>query len=160
MIAVSSRYCLYCLELCNYENPYVQAWAAFAACDYSGLPNGFHSLRCGFVGRVVGVATVLKRCIGYDQGVFSGIVGNKDFLKTMNSEQRRLKLPLLRADSGIDPNDSLTGIIVSIYDLGCFAGCIINFMLGDWLGRRRAMWFAMGWIVVKLGNQSGSHHAD
>jgi MFS family permease len=76
-------------------------------------------------------------------------VGNKDFLKTMNSEQRPLKLPLLSTDSRIDPNDSLTGIIVSIYDLGCFAGCIINFILGDWLGRRRAMWFAMGWIIVK-----------
>lgn len=35
---------------------------------------------------------------GYDQGVFSGIVTNKEFLKVMHN-----------------PSDSLTGIIVSIY---------------------------------------------
>ncbi|KAK5102284.1 hypothetical protein LTR24_000194 [Lithohypha guttulata] len=68
---------------------------------------------------------------GYDQGVFSGIIGNEHFLDVMNH-----------------PNDSLMGIIVSIYNLGCFTGCILNFIIGDWLGRRRAMWFAMGWIIV------------
>ena len=68
---------------------------------------------------------------GYDQGVFSGIIGNEHFLEIMGH-----------------PNDSLTGIIVSIYNLGCFTGCIINFFIGDWLGRRKAMWFAMGWIIV------------
>lgn len=47
-----------------------------------------------------------------------------------------------------EPNDSLTGIIVSIYNLGCFSGCVVNFLMGNWLGRRRAMWFAMGWIIV------------
>lgn len=66
------------------------------------------------------------------QGVFSGIIGNEHFLDTMNH-----------------PNDSLMGIIVSIYNLGCFSGCIINFFIGDKLGRRRCMWFAMGWIIVR-----------
>ena len=47
-----------------------------------------------------------------------------------------------------NPNDSLTGIIVSIYNLGCFAGCLVNFVTGDMLGRRRSMWFAMSWIIV------------
>lgn len=68
---------------------------------------------------------------GYDQGVFSGIIGNEHFLRLMG-----------------EPNDTLTGLIVSIYNLGCFSGCILNFFIGDWLGRRRAMWFAMGWIIV------------
>lgn len=68
---------------------------------------------------------------GYDQGVFSGIIGNQHFLELMG-----------------EPNDTLTGLIVSIYNLGCFSGCILNFFIGDWLGRRRAMWFAMGWIIV------------
>lgn len=68
---------------------------------------------------------------GYDQGVFSGIIGNQHFLKIVDH-----------------PNDTITGLIVSIYNLGCFTGCIINFFMGDWLGRRRAMWFAMGWIIV------------
>ena len=47
-----------------------------------------------------------------------------------------------------EPNDSLTGIIVSIYNLGCFSGCILNFFVGNYLGRRRAMWFAMSWIII------------
>lgn len=68
---------------------------------------------------------------GYDQGVFSGIITNKSFLEVMGH-----------------PNDSLTGIIVSIYNLGCFTGCIINFFISDYLGRRRAMWLAMAWIIV------------
>lgn len=68
---------------------------------------------------------------GYDQGVFSGIIGNEHFLRLMG-----------------EPNDTLTGLIVSVYNLGCFTGCIINFFIGDWLGRRRAMWFAMLWIIV------------
>lgn len=68
---------------------------------------------------------------GYDQGVFSGIVENDDFLDTMNR-----------------PNDSLMGIIVSIYNLGCFSGCIVNFIVGDQLGRRKAMWLAMVWVLV------------
>lgn len=46
------------------------------------------------------------------------------------------------------PGDSLMGIIVSIYNLGCFTGCVINFAIGNWLGRRRAMWLAMAWIIV------------
>ncbi|KAB8211220.1 general substrate transporter [Aspergillus parasiticus] len=75
-----------------------------------------------------GMAFIL---FGYDQGVFSGIVENEDFLDTMGN-----------------PGDSLMGIIVSIYNLGCFAGCIVNFLVGDWLGRRKAMWLAMVWVII------------
>ncbi|KAL4893233.1 putative MFS sugar transporter [Aspergillus ambiguus] len=75
-----------------------------------------------------GMAFIL---FGYDQGVFSGIVENEDFLGTMGH-----------------PGDSLLGIIVSIYNLGCFSGCIVNFCIGEWLGRRRSMWLAMVWVVI------------
>ncbi|KAG7098061.1 hypothetical protein E1B28_000035 [Marasmius oreades] len=68
---------------------------------------------------------------GYDQGVFSGIIGNEDFKDTFGH-----------------PTDTKQGIIVSSYNLGCFAGCIITFLIGDWLGRRRAMWSAMALITV------------
>ncbi|KAF5314218.1 hypothetical protein D9758_018178 [Tetrapyrgos nigripes] len=69
---------------------------------------------------------------GYDQGVFSGIVGNENFLDTFGH-----------------PNDSTEGIIVSSYNLGCFAGCILTFIVGDFLGRRRAMWTAM--LIITIG---------
>ena len=67
---------------------------------------------------------------GYDQGVFSGIVNNPDWLKTFGN-----------------PSSGLEGIIVSIYNLGAFSGCILTFIFGEKLGRRLCMWVAMGWIV-------------
>ena len=68
---------------------------------------------------------------GYDQGVFSGIVGNEDFLNTFNH-----------------PSPGLEGIIVSIYNLGCFTGCILSFIFCERTSRRLAMWIAMIWIIV------------
>lgn len=44
---------------------------------------------------------------GYDQGLLGGILENQDFQVQFNY-----------------PSDSETGIIVSCYNLGCFAGCI------------------------------------
>ena len=67
---------------------------------------------------------------GYDQGVFSGIVTNPDWLKTFHH-----------------PSSGLEGIIVSIYNLGAFSGCILTFIWGEKCGRRLCMWIAMGWIV-------------
>jgi MFS family permease len=69
---------------------------------------------------------------GYDQGVFSGIVGNEDFLATFDH-----------------PSPGLEGIIVSIYNLGCFSGCILSFIFCEKTGRRLAMWIAMVWIIVR-----------
>ncbi|KAH9825545.1 Sugar transporter TC2A11 family [Teratosphaeria destructans] len=68
---------------------------------------------------------------GYDQGVFSGIVGNTDWLATFGH-----------------PSSGLEGIIVSIYNLGAFSGCILTFIFGERLGRRLCIWSAMGWIIV------------
>ena len=79
------------------------------------------------------VCTIAFILFGYDQGVFSGIVGNTDFLATVNN-----------------PDPSLLGIIVSIYNLGCFTGCILSFVIGDRLGRRKMMWLAMAWIIVSM----------
>lgn len=68
---------------------------------------------------------------GYDQGVFSGIVDNEDFLRQFGY-----------------PNAGLEGIIVSVYNLGAFSGCIIAFMVCERTGRRLAMWIAMCFIIV------------
>jgi MFS family permease len=68
---------------------------------------------------------------GYDQGVFSGIVGNADFLHTFDH-----------------PGPALEGIIVSIYNLGCFTGCVLTFVFAEQTGRKLAMWIAMVWIIV------------
>jgi hypothetical protein len=70
---------------------------------------------------------------GYDQGVFSGIVGNQNFLDTFGH-----------------PSPALEGIIVAIYNLGCFTGCILSFIFCEKTGRRLAMWIAMGFIIVRI----------
>lgn len=75
---------------------------------------------------------------GYDQGVFSGIVGNQNFLDTFDH-----------------PSPGLEGIIVSIYNLGCFTGCILSFIFCEKTGQRLAMWIAMVWITVS--KTDGSH---
>ncbi|KAH7123062.1 general substrate transporter [Dactylonectria macrodidyma] len=68
---------------------------------------------------------------GYDQGVFGGILQNESWLNQFDH-----------------PNDTKTGIIVSCYNLGCLVGCVINFVVGDTLGRRRTIWLAMGFVVI------------
>ncbi|CAK4030376.1 Myo-inositol transporter 1 [Lecanosticta acicola] len=77
---------------------------------------------------------------GYDQGVFSGIVGNADWLDTFGH-----------------PGSALEGIIVSIYNLGAFSGCILAFIWGERFGRRLCMWVAMGWIIVGAILQATSY---
>jgi MFS family permease len=67
----------------------------------------------------------------WNSGVFGGILQNQDWLEQFNH-----------------PSDSLTGIIVSCYNLGCLGGCFISFFVGNWLGRRRTMWTAMGFVLV------------
>lgn len=70
----------------------------------------------------------------------SGIVGNEDFLNTVNH-----------------PSAGLLGIIVSIYNLGCFTGCILTFIIGELLGRRRMMWAAMFFIILGAALQASSY---
>jgi len=77
---------------------------------------------------------------GYDQGVFSGIVGNPDWLETFGH-----------------PGSGLEGIIVSIYNLGAFSGCIVAFLFGEKLGRRLSMWLAMVFIIIGAILQTTSY---
>lgn len=52
------------------------------------------------------------------------------------------------------PGPSLEGIIVSIYNLGCFSGCILSFIFCEKTGRRLAMWIAMVFIIVSIASRS------
>ncbi|KUL89213.1 hypothetical protein ZTR_03672 [Talaromyces verruculosus] len=77
---------------------------------------------------------------GYDQGVFGGIIENEDWLNQFHH-----------------PSDSKTGIIVSCYNLGCFAGCVVNFFLGEKLGRRKTIWTAMCFVLVGATLQTSAY---
>ncbi|KAF2178797.1 general substrate transporter [Zopfia rhizophila CBS 207.26] len=78
---------------------------------------------------------------GYDQGVFGGILQMPDWLEQFDH-----------------PNDTKTGIIVSSYCLGALAGCILNVFIGDYFGRRRMIWIAMGFVVVGAVLQTSAYH--
>ncbi|KAJ6112032.1 Major facilitator superfamily domain general substrate transporter [Penicillium sp. IBT 18751x] len=69
--------------------------------------------------------------LGYDQGVMSGLVGaNNEFGKQFNH-----------------PDATMQGILTSIYDIGCAVGCLLSFIVGHRVGRKR-MIIAGGSIMV------------
>jgi MFS family permease len=103
--------------------------------DYNWLPAGVHLVWVGFTA----LSDAISLTCRYDQGVFSGIIGNENF----------------RTQFG-NPNTGLEGIIVSIYNLGCFTGCIFAFLFCERTGRRLAMWIAMGFIIVSHDVQNWS----
>lgn len=76
--------------------------------------------------------TTSMTLFGYDQGVFGGIIVTPDFLKAMGN-----------------PNPSMQGTIVSLYDIGCFFGAMSTFVIGERLGRKRS--FLMGIIIMSIG---------
>ncbi|KAF7194764.1 Sugar transporter STL1 [Pseudocercospora fuligena] len=70
--------------------------------------------------------TIASTCgfilFGYDNALFSGLIVNPWFLETFNH-----------------PSATLTGTVSATYNLGGFAGGVIAFFIGDFLGRRRTI---------------------
>ncbi|KAI1608408.1 general substrate transporter [Exophiala viscosa] len=77
---------------------------------------------------------------GFDQGVFSGILQNENWLNQFHH-----------------PNDTKTGILVSCYCLGALCGCGLNFFIGDYFGRRKMMWLAMSFVIVGASLQCSAY---
>ncbi|KAF4544207.1 Sugar transporter [Lasiodiplodia theobromae] len=70
---------------------------------------------------------------GYDQGVFGGVVVTQDFLDTLN----------------LNGKTTLISTVTAIYDIGCFFGAIIAFMIGEKLGRKKSI--LLGTTVMSIG---------
>jgi MFS family permease len=109
---------------------------------------------------------------GYDQGVLSGLLENEYFQEQLGSPVRwgyfapdcwkrpankHLSLHRSQALSCqaivrtlISPTCHVTWLSnkTILTGLGSLIGCIINFAIGDWLGRRKMIWLAMGLIIV------------
>ncbi|KAK5718135.1 hypothetical protein LTR17_015857 [Elasticomyces elasticus] len=79
----------------------------------------------------VAAGTVMT-LFGYEQGVFGGIIIGKDFLEYFH-----------------DPSPGLQGFVVSVYDLGCFAGALLTLFVGERLGRKRML--LVFTVVMGLG---------
>jgi MFS family permease len=71
---------------------------------------------------------------GYDQGVMSGIITAPAFADVFEETRG---------------NSTIQGLVTSIYEIGCLFGAIFILVVGDQLGRRRAI--IMGGIIVILG---------
>ncbi|KAK7039389.1 hexose carrier protein [Favolaschia claudopus] len=83
-------------------------------------------------GWVTVACTAAMVLFGYDQGVFGGIIITPDFLKTMGN-----------------PNATLQGAIVALYDIGCLFGALAAMVVGERLGRKKT--FLLGVIVMSIG---------
>ena len=46
------------------------------------------------------------------------------------------------------PGPYTIGIMISIFNLGCCLGCLVNIIYGQKLGRRRALFITLGCMVV------------
>ncbi|RDW65801.1 uncharacterized protein DSM5745_09540 [Aspergillus mulundensis] len=79
--------------------------------------------------------------LGYDQGVLGGIIGQPQFLDTINN-----------------PNAIIQGLVVSIFDVGCMIGCAISGIYGLALGRRRAVILGCMLIVLGGAGQAAVYH--
>ncbi|KAL6250108.1 hypothetical protein RBB50_002409 [Rhinocladiella similis] len=69
---------------------------------------------------------------GYDNGVFSGLTTDPRFLGTMGN-----------------PDPTLLGFIVAVYELGCLAGALASAIWGEDMGRRKLT--ALGSFVLIIG---------
>lgn len=47
---------------------------------------------------------------------------------------------------------------MSIYNIGCLLGCIVNYFIGEKIGRKKAMWLAMVLTSVGAIIQCASFH--
>lgn len=71
---------------------------------------------------------------GYDQGMMSLINTNYDYLATM----------------GIEEENPLVGVIVSVYYLGCAVGAVLASLMADKIGRKRGIFASLA--LTSLGN--------
>ncbi|KAG6022428.1 hypothetical protein E4U41_002265, partial [Claviceps citrina] len=70
--------------------------------------------------------------IGYDNGLMGGLVNSPAFSRTFDS-----------------PSSAMVGVIVAIFEVGCFAGAILSAVVGERLGRRRSI--AYGCCIMVVG---------
>jgi len=69
---------------------------------------------------------------GHPGDGFLGIIGmTKSSLKTLSPFKELIRI-----------------CIVSIYNIGCLLGCVLNFIYGARFGRRQAIWIAMAFIII------------
>ncbi|KAH3663516.1 hypothetical protein OGAPHI_004917 [Ogataea philodendri] len=92
--------------------------------------------------RIVITVTCLFSFIlyGFEQGALANIQNHPVFQKQFGY-----------------PTGNYLGIIVSIYNLGSFFGCLANLYLGDRLGRKKTIWFGFTLVIIGTILQTSSY---
>ncbi|KAG9588636.1 general substrate transporter, partial [Aureobasidium melanogenum] len=93
------------------------------------------------VGIIAGLDFLL---FGYDQGVMGGLLTLPSFNRTF---------PEIDVDHPPHGRSSaytstIQGISVASYNLGCFVGALATIWIGDWLGRRKTIFFGSAIMVI------------
>lgn len=82
---------------------------------------------------VTTVATLDFLLFGYDQGVMSGIISGPPFVSDFPQ---------------VDNDSTWQGFVTSIYAVGCFFGALSILVVGDKLGRRKAIFVGATIMII------------
>jgi MFS family permease len=74
-----------------------------------------------------------------DQGVMSGLLTGTAFTN---------QFPEINTTTG-NGSDTLQGLVVAIYEIGCFAGSLFCLFAGESLGRKNCIW--LGCLILSIG---------
>ncbi|CCT68336.1 related to sugar transporter [Fusarium fujikuroi] len=78
--------------------------------------------------------------IGYDNGLMGGLVNTTAFKDTFDS-----------------PDSDMIGVIVAIYEIGCFFGAVFSSIWGEKLGRRRSVFVGCVFLTIGAVLQAASY---
>ncbi|KAF5724338.1 sugar transporter STL1 [Fusarium mundagurra] len=78
--------------------------------------------------------------IGYDNGLMGGLVNTTAFKDTFDS-----------------PDSDMIGVIVAIYEIGCFFGAVFSSIWGEKLGRRRSVFVGCIFLIIGAVLQAASY---
>ncbi|PNP80640.1 hypothetical protein FNYG_06239 [Fusarium nygamai] len=78
--------------------------------------------------------------IGYDNGLMGGLVNTTAFKDTFDN-----------------PNSDMIGVIVAIYEIGCFFGAVFSSIWGEKLGRRRSVFIGCVFLIIGAVLQAASY---
>ncbi|KNG91521.1 hypothetical protein ANOM_000016 [Aspergillus nomiae NRRL 13137] len=86
---------------------------------------------------------------GYDQGVVGGILNLPSFTNTFPTLCTTASCLEGMTFAEKDTRSTTQGIVVACYNLGCLAGALSTFKLGNRFGRRRPIF--LGCLIVSIG---------
>jgi hypothetical protein len=85
---------------------------------------------------------------GYDQGVFGNVIIDENFLHTFGYPSANMQ-GMSTTKRSHTRSDSDTGVMTSIYNIGCFIGAMSTIWTGDILGRPRQI--ILGSTIIGIG---------